>query len=102
MTIKNMEPIKTANGQMNSRGQVIIPKIIREFFNGLFNLDNNLSVKIQLMPNGTIELIPMKDFPVSVFMENDSELLQSAARAYTDGKNKKYVPDDEIDKLLKD
>ena len=102
MTITNMEPIRTANGQVNSRGQVIIPKNIREFFKHMFKLNKNLSVEIQLMPNGTIQLVPTTALPVSGFMNNDPNLLKSAARAYTDGKNKKYVPDDEIDRLLKD
>jgi len=65
-------------------------------------LNKNISVEIQLMLTDTIQLIPTRAFPVSVFMESDPNLLQSAARAYTDGKNKNYAPDDEIDKLLRD
>ena len=87
---------------MNSLGQVIIPKTIRKFFKSLFNLNENISMRINLMPDGSIQLVPTKEYPVSVFMENDSELLRSAARAYMDSKNENFVPQKEIDALLKD
>ena len=101
MNTKEIKPVRIENGQMNRRGQVIIPKGIREVFNEVFDLQNNMSLEIQLLPSGTIQLVPIKKFPVSLFMETDDELLESAARAYADKGSGSYASDAKIKELLR-
>lgn len=100
MKTKEIQPIRVESGQMNRRGQVIIPKTIREVFNEVFELQKNMSLEIQLLPSGTIQLVPIKKFPMSVFMESDDELLESAARAYSEKGPDSYATDAKIEDLL--
>ena len=101
MNTEKIKPVRIENGQMNRRGQVIIPKGIREVFNEVFDLQNNMALEIRLLPSGTIQLVPIKKFPVSLFMETDDELLESAARAYTDKGSGSYTSDAKIQELLR-
>lgn len=54
------------------------------------------------MPNGIIELAPVKTFKTSFYMERDSEILEGSAKAYIDAMKNRYVPKEDIEKLLKD
>ena len=86
---------------MNRRGQVIIPKGIRQVFDEVFDLQNNMALEIQLLPSGTIQLVPIKKFPVSLFMETDDGLLESAARAYAEKGPGSYASEVQIKELLR-
>jgi bifunctional DNA-binding transcriptional regulator/antitoxin component of YhaV-PrlF toxin-antitoxin module len=99
-----MNPIHVTSGKMNSRGQVIIPKAIRNAFKEVFGTQDSIPLEIMLFPNGTIELVPMsvKNLPVSLFMKSDPELAQSVARAYSNKEAENFATDEQIDNLLKD
>jgi|GEM_PF-4218191 len=100
MIPKEIKPVRIESGRMNRRGQVIIPKGIREVFDEIFDLQNNMALEIQLLPSGTIQLVPIKKFPVSLFMETDYDLLESAARAYAEKGTDSYASEAEIKERL--
>jgi len=100
MEHENTKPIRIEQGQMNRRGQIIIPKNIRKIFDKLLKSQENLPVEIQLFPSGRIQIVPSKMFPMSLFMETDEELLESAARAYTEKGPEDYASEAEIEKML--
>jgi bifunctional DNA-binding transcriptional regulator/antitoxin component of YhaV-PrlF toxin-antitoxin module len=97
MEIEKNKPIRIEQGKMNRRGQVIIPKGIRKVFK-ILETQENMSIEIQLLPSGKIQLVPM--FPMSVFMDTDDELLQSAVRAYADKERRSYASEPEIKEML--
>jgi bifunctional DNA-binding transcriptional regulator/antitoxin component of YhaV-PrlF toxin-antitoxin module len=100
MEIEKNKPIKIEQGKMNRRGQVIIPKSIRKIFDEVLENQENMSVEIQLLSSGRIQIVPVKNFHMSFFMDNDDELLQSAAHAYADKGPKGYVSESEIEEML--
>jgi bifunctional DNA-binding transcriptional regulator/antitoxin component of YhaV-PrlF toxin-antitoxin module len=100
-----MDQVKTLeidHGKMNSRGQIIIPKAIRDIFKDMFDITKSVPFEIRLMQSGIIELVPTASFPVSNYMDVDENMTRSAARAYLQGKNNEFVPESEIDKMLEE
>ena len=93
-----MEPVISEKTQMDDQGQITIPGSILD----LYGIHAAIEVNVQLMPDGAIQLIPQLPFPKSFYMESSQELTEGAARAYLQGKDKKYLSDQEIDDLLKD
>jgi bifunctional DNA-binding transcriptional regulator/antitoxin component of YhaV-PrlF toxin-antitoxin module len=89
---------------MNSRGQVIIPKAIRNAFKEFFGTQDSIPLEIKLFPNGTIELVPMsvKNLPVSLFMLSYPDLDQSVARAYSKREPEDFASEEQVDNMLKD
>jgi bifunctional DNA-binding transcriptional regulator/antitoxin component of YhaV-PrlF toxin-antitoxin module len=87
---------------MNRRGQVTIPKAIRNAFKEVFGTQDSIPLEIRLLPNGTIELTPVKKYRISFFMQSDPELAQSVARAYSNKEPENFATDEQIDNLLKD
>ena len=79
-----MQPIISEKIQMNEDGQVTIPYSILKLY-GIRTID----VEIQLIPDGTIQLIPQLPFPKSFYMESSQEILDGAARGYSDSIEKK-------------
>ena len=102
MDTKNLKPLEIGKCQMDKYGQVVIPKKIRQKLTVFLGTDQNIPMNIKLLPNGIIELAPVTTFESSFYMESDSELLEGAAKAYADGRENRYVPKGEIEKLLKD
>ena len=93
-----MQPIISEKIHMDEKGQIAIPRSILD----LYEIRDATEFKIQLLPDGTIQLIPTLPFPKSFYMESSQELTENAAKAYLQGRDKKYVSDKEIDDLLKD
>ena len=93
-----MQPIISEKIHMDDDGQITIPASILD----LYDIHDAIGFKIHLMPDGIIQLSPNLPFPRSFYMESSQELTESAARAYLQGKEKKYLSDQEIEDLLKD
>jgi len=100
MEKQNTKPIRIEQGQMNRRGQIIIPKNIRKIFDKLLKSQDYLPVEIQLFSSGRIQIVPSKMFPMSLFMETDKELLESATRAYAEKEAEDYASETEIVEML--
>lgn len=100
MQNENTKPIRIEQGQMNRRGQIIIPKNIRKIFDQILKSQENIPIEIQLFPSGRIQIVPTKIFPLSFFMETDEELLKSAVRAYRDKGSESYASESEIQEML--
>ena len=97
-----MKPLHVAYGKMNRRGQVIIPKAIRSAYKGIFANQESISLEIKLFPNGTIVLVAVKNLPISLFMQSDTELAKSVARAYSKREPENFASEEQIDNLLKE
>lgn len=89
-------------GVMNPRGQVIIPKNIREYLGKHLDIGHNIDIKIRLMPNLTIELSPTQTFEMSTYMEDHPELLKSAANAFVDSKTGNLMTEAQIEEMLRE
>lgn len=102
MDAKSVKPIAVGKCQMDKQGKVKIPKNIRQFLAPFLEIENTITMNIRLMPNGTIELAPVKTFEASFYMESDPRILEGCAKGYINGRKNKFVPKEEIEKLLKE
>ena len=93
-----MKPVISEKIQMDSDGQITIPNSILD----LYGIHDAIDIEIQLLPNGTIKLIPKLPFPKSFYMESSQDILEGAAKGYRDSVDKKYVSEQEIKDLLKE
>ena len=93
-----MKPILSETIQMDKDGQLTMPRSILD----RYDIHDAIEFKIQLMPDGIIQLTPNLPFPKSFYMESSQEILEGAAKGYRDSINKNYVSEQEIEKLLKD
>jgi len=97
-----MKPILTDKVQIDKNGRLTLPRSIWSTCLIQEGTQGPIDLKIQLMDDGTIQLIPKTPHRYSNYMDSDPEMTKSAARAYLQGKEKKYVSEQEIDDLLKD
>ena len=93
-----MRPIISEMTQMDKDGQLRIPRSILD----KYDIRDAIAFKIQLMPDGIIQLTPNLPFPKSFYMESSQEILEGAARGYCDSIKKNYVSDQDIKNLLKE
>ena len=78
-----MKPVLVAKGKMNKRGQVNIPKNIRAIYARLFHENDSINLKINLLSNGSIQLIPVKNnIPLDFTLAFDEELRKDVQSAY--------------------
>jgi hypothetical protein len=102
MDTKNLKPLEVGTCRMDKYVRLVIPKKIRQKFADFLDTGKGIPMNVKLLPDGTIQLAPVQTFEISFYMESDSEILEGAAKAYIDGRENRYVPKEEIDKLLKD
>ena len=88
------------NCKIDKYGQVIIPKKIRDRIAMYLGTGAEIPLKIRLMESGVLELAPTMELEVSFYMENHPEILEAVAESVEHIHEGKFVPRDEIEKLL--
>lgn len=91
--VKTIPPVKIV--YMNTRGQLIIPKVYRE---ALHMLGDSL-VQIALLEEG-IMIIPVGVVPIRRTLPKSASLRESISRAYGRAKRDKFVEKEKIRHII--
>lgn len=95
-------PKQLAGGkcQIDKDGKASLPKEIIDLLRPLFGSESSIPFSASLLSDGKIQLAPIT-IDATRYLEEHPEILEGVARAYDDIREGRFVPKEEIDKLLK-